>query len=290
MVRFVSYCWPGHSLVVKADLGILFVYYGILDDWCKDNLTEGMKNFSEDMIYGSEQKNTWWQAVNKHLLRFLEHYGPFCSLNIFRGTLDFYQGCWIEQHDFRGFSGSHNYPDFLRRLNGFGPIIGASLFPAGEFDETDNIPSIASVISEIEQWELYVNDLLSFYKEHFGTDKQEHANFVSNYAHCVGVTVQESLSRVLDKITLPNNALVGLLPNVDPKMKKVVDDFMLGYAAFHFTDARYHMSELVERAENLGLEGAQELRKFYDIVKAGSDKGPTWALPSLQDMIANHHK
>lgn len=88
MVRFVSYCWPGHSLVVKADLGILFVYYGILDDWCKDNLTEGMQDFSKDMIDGSEQKNTWWQAVNKHLLSFLEHYGSFCSLNIFRGTLD----------------------------------------------------------------------------------------------------------------------------------------------------------------------------------------------------------
>ncbi|KAG9569508.1 terpenoid synthase, partial [Aureobasidium melanogenum] len=291
MVRFVSYCWPRHSSEVKTDLCILFVYYGILDDWCKDNLTEGMQEFSKDMINGSEQKNTWWQAVKKHLLSLLEHYGSFCSLNMFRGTLDFYQGCWIEQHDFQGFFGSNNYPDFLRRLNGFGPIIGASLFPTDMFNETDKITSIASVISEIEQWELYVNDLLSFYKEHSGTDKQEQANFVSNYAHCAGVTVQESLSRILDRITSSDNALVGLLPNVDPRMKRVVDDFMCGYAAFHFTDARYRMSEFVDRTENLGLEGAQELRKFYDIAKAGSDKGPTrWAFPSLQEMIANHHK
>lgn len=63
-----------------------------------------------------------------------------------------------------------------------------------------------------------------------------------------------------------------------------------GYAAFHFTDARYRMSEFVDRTENLGLEGAQELRKFYDIAKAGSDNGSTWAFPSLQDMITNHHK
>lgn len=88
MVRFVSYCWPGHSSEVKTDLCILFVYFGILDDWCKDNLAEGMEDFSKDIINGSEQKNTWWQAVNKHLLSLLEHYGPFCSLNIFRGTLD----------------------------------------------------------------------------------------------------------------------------------------------------------------------------------------------------------
>lgn len=88
MVRFVSYCWPRHSSEVKTDLCILFVHCGILDDWCKDNLTEGMQDFSKDMINGSEQKSAWWQAVNKHLLSFLEHYGPFCSLNIFRGTLD----------------------------------------------------------------------------------------------------------------------------------------------------------------------------------------------------------
>ncbi|CAD0099063.1 unnamed protein product [Aureobasidium mustum] len=205
MVRFVSYCWPGHSLNVKKDLCILFVYYGVLDDWYKDNLTEGMQHFSKDMIKGLEQKNTWWQASIKA-------------------------------------AGSNNMTFKVSQA-----LTTILIFSA---DSTGLIPSIAAVISEVEQWELYVNDLL---------------------------------------ITSSNNALVKILPHVDPEMETVVRDLMSGYTAFHFTDARYRMSELVEHAENLGLEGAQELRRFYEIAQAGGDQGPSrWAVPSLQELTESY--
>ncbi|KAH0275254.1 terpenoid synthase, partial [Aureobasidium melanogenum] len=289
MVRVVFYGYPSHSLEVASDLCIYLTYSGILND-CKDKPEETMKHFINDLINGIGQRHTWWQAMNKHLVGFLKHYGPLCSLGIFRSTLDFFQGCWIEQHDFQGFPGSQNYPDFLRRLNGLGHCVAATLFPAEHFDEAENLTAIASIIAEIEQWELDVNDLLSFYKEYFGTDKQEQANLVANYAHYTGTSLEESLARILDRATTSNDALGKILSNVDTRIRDVVKDFMFGYVTWHLTDRRYRMNAFIEQAENLGLEGARELRRFWEIARGCSDESTTrWALPLLKDMIEHTH-
>jgi hypothetical protein len=83
----VVFCW------VQADLeltGVLAVYYSfilLLDDNNSDPHT-AMTTFVQDMLSGNEQKHPWWKLVNDYFPTLLKYYGPFTSMNIFRGTLD----------------------------------------------------------------------------------------------------------------------------------------------------------------------------------------------------------
>lgn len=87
IVRMVVYGYPKLPLDVMSDLCIYYTYTVILDD-CEEHSAYTMHSFVEDLISGSEQKHSWWQAVNGHLPNLLKHYGPLCSFNIFRSTLD----------------------------------------------------------------------------------------------------------------------------------------------------------------------------------------------------------
>lgn len=49
-------------------------------------------------------------------------------------------------------------------MNGLGHCVGASIFPKAQFDEKVLFTEITSVISQMENWIVFVNDLLSFYK------------------------------------------------------------------------------------------------------------------------------
>ncbi|TIA29602.1 hypothetical protein D6C78_10125 [Aureobasidium pullulans] len=283
IVHMVVLSYPRASFEVKSELCVYLTYMMLLDDG-KGISTDAIDTFSEDLIHGSEQKHVLWRSVNDHLPDLLKHYGPFCSLSIFRSTLDFFQGCWIDQHNFQGYPGSHNYPDFLRRLNGLGQYIGASLFPKQDFDENKHFAEIITVIAEMEQWEIHVNDLLSFYKESFDVDEQ--ANLIVNFAYCTGVSTQDSFSRLTTSIAASGKALTTILMNKAPKMQGVVTAFMQGYVTWHLTNPRYRIGELVEQVDKLRLDGNEQLCKVWKAAMDVGDVDPKlWATPSLQDMM-----
>ncbi|CAD0028787.1 unnamed protein product [Aureobasidium pullulans] len=283
IVRMMVYSYPKLPLDVMSDLSIYYTYTVILDD-CKQRTADTMQTFTVDLIHGSEQRHPWWQAVNQHLPSLLKHYGPFCSMTIFRSTLDFFQGCWIEEHEFQGFKNSHNYPEFLRRMDGLGHCVGASLFPKQDFDESKHIPEISTVIAEMEQWEMHVNDLLSFYKE--SSDSSDQANFVTNYAHCTGCSVEHSLSRLTDSVITSGNAMTTTLADKDGRIKEVVEGFMQGFVTRHLTDPRYRIQELVQQTQNSRLSGQEELTTFWKAaMEVGDVDHKLWAFPPLQEMM-----
>lgn len=83
----VVYSYPKLPLDVRSDLCIYHTYTVILDDG-EEEADGKMLNFCNDLVLGREQKHPWWRAVNQHLPQLLKHYGPFCSMNIFRSNLD----------------------------------------------------------------------------------------------------------------------------------------------------------------------------------------------------------
>lgn len=91
----VVYCWVKASPELMAALTIHYTYTLILDD-DEDDPYPTMENFFDDMVGGKEQKHPWWRLVNDHFPNVLKHYGPFCSLNIYRSTVDceFYFSLW----------------------------------------------------------------------------------------------------------------------------------------------------------------------------------------------------
>ena len=83
----VVYGWVKVSKELMADLSIHYTYTLILDD-SEDDPYTNMLTYYDDLQSGREQKHPWWKLVNDHFPNVLRHFGPFCSLNLIRSTLD----------------------------------------------------------------------------------------------------------------------------------------------------------------------------------------------------------
>lgn len=87
IVAMVVYSWAKVSPEVMADLSIHYTYMLILDD-STDDPDATMKSFYNDLLQGRPQAHPWWRLVNDQFPTVLKHYGPFCSLNLVRSTVD----------------------------------------------------------------------------------------------------------------------------------------------------------------------------------------------------------
>jgi trichodiene synthase len=87
IVGMVVYSWAKVPKECMVDLSIHYTYTLVLDD-SSDDPYPTMVNYFNDLQAGREQAHPWWALVNEHFPNVLRHFGPFCSLNIIRSTLD----------------------------------------------------------------------------------------------------------------------------------------------------------------------------------------------------------
>lgn len=87
IVAMVVYSWAKVTKELMADLSIHYTYTLILDD-SEDDPHPQMLTYFDDLQSGNPQKHPWWVLVNEHFPNVLRHFGPFCSLNLIRSTLD----------------------------------------------------------------------------------------------------------------------------------------------------------------------------------------------------------
>ena len=87
IVAMVVYSWAKVSREVMADLSIHYTYMLILDD-STDDPDATMESFYNDLLQGRPQAHPWWRLVNDQFPTVLKHYGPYCSLNLVRSTVD----------------------------------------------------------------------------------------------------------------------------------------------------------------------------------------------------------
>lgn len=279
-VQAVVFCWIKLPSQVMIDFCIFIVYIFILDD-DEGEPRMDMSSFAEDLLRGRPQKGTFWRLMNDHLSSsFLPHYGSFCSLAILRSILDYFQGCWIEKLNFGGLPGADYLPLFLRRLNGLGGICGASFFPVARFKEELIMEEITTVIAQIEPVVMFVNDLMSFYKEH--DIARDQINLVTNQCRAEGITLDEAFDRLTDQTISAVKHLQALF-NVQrcPEVAEIIQAFIHGYTTFHLCDRRYRMQEAYDRAGTTFAEA--KFCKYYEAaIHAGSiDLEEWWSITAL---------
>ncbi|KAN0068497.1 Trichodiene synthase [Elaphomyces granulatus] len=274
-VLVTVYCWTKVPLDVMVGVSVYFVYIILLDDGSGDPHTQ-MGTFCQDFILGQPQKHPFWQRMNEHLVNFLRRYGSFCAMTIMRSTFDFFQGCWIEQHNFHGFPGSHYFPLFLRRLNGLGGITSATLFPAEEFDERAVFNEITTAIAELEPQIAFVNDLMSFYKEY--DSPRDQVNLVNNYCHCEDISWETAFERLTEDTIRACDRLVTIFKGKDSKVEATVHAFIHGYVTWHFCDERFKMRNLYEQAGDSAI--GLKFRHFFEMATdLGTIEFDEWANP-----------
>ena len=99
IVGMTVYSWAKVSKELMADLSIHYTYTLVLDD-SEDDPHPQMLTFFDDLQGGQQQKHPWWVLVNEHFPNVLRHFGPFCSLNLIRSTLDCrFFGCTYSYKD-----------------------------------------------------------------------------------------------------------------------------------------------------------------------------------------------
>lgn len=273
-VQYAVYCYVKLSLPAMVGVSIANVYLALLDS-SNDDPHPDMESFSEDLLHGNQQKHPFWRLMNDHLSDFLQHYGSFCGLNIMRSVFDFFQGCWIETHNFQGFSGSDYYPLFLRRLNGLGGICVGSLFPAENFDEKALFEEITTAIAQMEPMIVFINDMISFYKEF--DDSRDQVSLVTNYCQVEGITLREAFGRLTaDTIRSVERLRAIFDGGKTPVVKASIHAFVQGYVTFHFCDERYRMREVYERSGE--THHGTRFRHYYEAAtRAGWIDFGKWA-------------
>nr|2PS6_A Chain A, Trichodiene synthase [Fusarium sporotrichioides]2PS6_B Chain B, Trichodiene synthase [Fusarium sporotrichioides] len=282
IVGMVVYSWAKVSKECMADLSIHYTYTLVLDD-SKDDPYPTMVNYFDDLQAGREQAHPWWALVNEHFPNVLRHFGPFCSLNLIRSTLDFFEGCWIEQYNFGGFPGSHDYPQFLRRMNGLGHCVGASLWPKEQFNERSLFLEITSAIAQMENWMVWVDDLMTFYKEF--DDERDQISLVKNYVVSDEISLHEALEKLTQDTLHSSKQMVAVFSDKDPQVMDTIECFMHGYVTWHLCDRRYRLSEIYEKVKEEKTEDAQKFCKFYEqAANVGAVSPSEWAYPPVAQL------
>lgn len=193
-----------------------------------------------------------------------------------------FQGCWIEQHNFQGYRGSHAYPTYLRRMNGLGHCVGASLFPKEHLDEREHMTDIACAVALMESWEIYTNDLLSFYKEY--DDTGDDSYLINNYRRCEGISVEQALQKLTDDVVACSNQLKEVFKGRDERIWANINGFMQGYVTWHLSDKRYRLSELAAELQASG-EGKEVVASWKQAQDVGHVEPERWAFPSVEELM-----
>ncbi|KAG8527325.1 uncharacterized protein KY384_007477 [Bacidia gigantensis] len=284
-ICFTVCTWAHASLSLLVDMSIFWIYTVLLDDdSAKDGANLNTGSFVMDLINGTGQQHQVWRLMKEHFPALMSHYGPFCELTIFRSSLAYVQGCWIESHGILGDRGADLYPTFLRNLTALPEACAGGLFPKDMFNEEEHLQDMAILSAQLTPYVNSVNDLLSFYKE-VGDDDQ--VNFVRAYCRVHGVTMQEALNRVADDAIHSLEQLRAVFnKETAPAVKAVVDSWMQGYVTFHFCQERYRLSEVYEECGHTPEEGS--FRRWYDIIRSGRPDSSEWAKPLVLEVVSRN--
>lgn len=257
----VVYCWSRVSKEVQADISIFLAIMNVLDDHeishVSNDSRSHLASFWTDLLQGKDQKHPLWLLTNTHAPQLLAHYGPFCSWNIMRATFDFFEGCWIEQHNFQGYKGADCFPTFMRRMNGLGGAVAGTLFPAENFDEQRQFKDLSCVMAHMDGPVTLINDLFSYYKEF----DQDEANLVSNWCTTDGIDKMQALERLTEATEHACQRILDIFADKDPQILDTIRCFIHGYITFHICSKRYRLSELHKTAAG---PHAEEFRIYYE--------------------------
>ncbi|KAG8528567.1 uncharacterized protein KY384_006739 [Bacidia gigantensis] len=274
-VRGNVYSLGNLSIPLLVDLSIYWTFFFINElGGFKD---PSMETFLPDLLSGAEQRSEFWFLMNEHLPRLLSHYGPFCGLTIFRSTLGWCQGSWLEKRNIIGYPGAHRYPTYLRHLTGLSENGCVSLFPKEIIDEDENLQHIAVLLPHMVTYVDKVNDLFSFYKEVH--DPDDRINAATTYSHAHGVTLQESFEYIVEEaVSCLEQIRTVFTKGRVPAVQKVVESTLQGYVTYHICEDRYRLGELTEKGGD--DPNATEFSRYYNMIrKVGWFDPSEWPQP-----------
>lgn len=127
----------------------------------------------------------------------------------------------------------------------------------------------------MENWMVWVNDLISFYKEF--DDPRDQTSLVNDYCYVEGLTITEALEKLTSNTLRVSKQIIAVFEDKDPSLAETSLRFMHGYITWHLCDNRYRINEIYEQtgADEVG----RKLSCYYEEAnKVGWVDPKDWAI------------
>ena len=151
-----------------------------------------------------------------------------------------------------------------------------------QFDEKALFTQITTVIAQLEHWEVFVNDLMSFYKEF--DEPRDQTSLVNNCVRCDRVRLDQALDKLTQDTITCSEQLIAVFKDKDPKLIDTLSSFCQGYVTWHLSDPRYRLKELYELAGD--SPAGLKFREYQQAGSATAARDPReWAYPSVVALV-----
>lgn len=134
----------------------------------------------------------------------------------------------------------------------------------------------------MENLMVFVNDLISFYKEF--DDPRDQTSLVKNYCHVEGISLDQSLDKLTRDTIHCCEQMVAVFEGKDPAVVATLEAFVQGYVTWHLCDKRYRMNEVYEHSGDSPV--GVKFRRYYEEARrvGGIDQGE-WAEPPVSVLV-----
>lgn len=144
-------------------------------------------------------------------------------------------------------------------MNGLGHAVSATLWPKNLFDEEKYFCEITTCIAMLENWMIWVNDTISYYKEF--DEPRDQAGLVNNYCAVGGLTHAEGMEKLTNNVLRVSEQIKAVFKDKDPRIAETISKFMHGHLTWHLCDKRYRMNEVFDLAGD--DEVGTRFRRYY---------------------------
>lgn len=242
-VTMTAFTYSYASPTVQEAIATFASYAISIDDLTKDFAAE-LQVYATNLALGQPQRHPLLQGFTTHLSEQCHIFGPFSGDMIIKGALEFISSAKVEAEHIENFQLPKDASDFLvffRAKTGVAEPFAFFCFPEDTHPEARDLDHYVAVVPAIMLFLDYVNDLLSFYKEHMKPG--DSASFVTSHAKLHHLSLVESLQHVkaesVNVVRRIRNICAG-----NTVLFQHLEQFMQGYILFHLAFGRYKLAEL----------------------------------------------
>jgi Trichodiene synthase (TRI5) len=242
-VTMTAYTYSFASPTVQEAIATFASYAISIDDLTRDFAVE-LQVYTTNLALGQLQRHPLLQGFTTHLSEQCHIFGAFGGDMIIKGALEFISSVRVEAEHNDNLHLPSDASDFLvffRAKTGVAEPFAFFCFPEDTHPEARDLERYVATVPAIMLFLDYVNDLLSFYKEH--KQAEDSASFVMSYAKLHQLSLLQSLQRLKEESV----KVVKRIRNIcaeDTALFCHLENFIQGYVLFHLAFGRYKLAEL----------------------------------------------
>ncbi|KAJ7758741.1 isoprenoid synthase domain-containing protein [Mycena metata] len=233
--------YPHHDFDTQLQIA-KFTWFLIYVDDLSSNMPSALEDFQLKLLRHEAPEDPVLQHFTGHLMDMYRFWDRLPANCITSAALEFITGCALEIHtEIRKIElalSSTSWPYFLRARTGVAPAYAVMIFRT----LSGNMSRYMQVIADVCLFIDLTNDVLSFHKEEVAGETR---NYIHNRAGVSRKLPTNVLAEVAEEAVAAQNRVTAALRACRSEGIHAWETFVQGYVAFHLTQDRYRLNELL---------------------------------------------